>query len=105
VPQPRVYFTQAVTSEIDWICIATEVILQLGGDALIGILRLTIAFALLAGMTALVLISGALLALPFRGRTQGIEKTREAVSASTKSLYAATTEHLQSLKAAKTDGA
>jgi len=29
VPQPRVYFTQAVTSEIDWICIATEVILQL----------------------------------------------------------------------------
>jgi hypothetical protein len=38
-------------------------------------------------------------------RTQAIEDTGEEVSASTKSLYAATTEHLQSLKAAKTYGA
>jgi ATP-binding cassette subfamily C protein len=98
-------FTHALTSEIDRIGWATSVILQLAGDVVIGILYLTIAFALSAGMTALVLMSGALLAFIFRGRTQAIEDTGEQVSASTKSLYAATIEHLQSLKAAKTYGA
>ncbi len=53
----------------------------------------------------LVLMSGGLLAFAFRGRSRTIEKTGEEVSASTKSLYAATTEHLQTLKAAKTYGA
>jgi ATP-binding cassette subfamily C protein len=97
-------FSHALTSEIDRIGIATDVILQLVGDIVIGILYLTIAFALSAGMTALVLMSGGLLAFAFRGRIQAIEETGEEVSASTKSLYAATTEHLQSLKAAKTYG-
>jgi ATP-binding cassette, subfamily C, bacterial len=98
-------FTHALTSEIDRVGWATNVILELAGDLVIGIVYLTIAFALSAGMTALVLASGALLAFAFRGRTQAIEDTGEEVSASTKSLYAATTEHLQSLKAAKTYGA
>ncbi|MGA9314705.1 MAG: ABC transporter ATP-binding protein, partial [Solirubrobacteraceae bacterium] len=98
-------FNHALTSEIDRIGMATNVILQLAGDVVIGILYLSIAFALSAGMTALVLISGALLVLAFRGRTQAIEDKGEEVSASTKSLYAAATEHLQSLKAAKTYGA
>ena len=98
-------FTHALTSEIDRIGWTTNVILQLAGDVVIGILYLTIAFALSAGMTVLVLMSGALLAFIFRGRTQAIEDTGEQVSASTKSLYAATIEHLQSLKAAKTYGA
>ena len=98
-------FNHVLTSEIDRIGMATNVILQLAGDVVIGILYLTIAFALSAGMTALVLISGALLVLAFRGRTQAIEDKGEEVSASTKSLYAAATEHLQSLKAAKTYGA
>jgi ATP-binding cassette subfamily C protein len=95
-------FSHALTSEIDRIGIATNVILQLAGDVVIGILYLTIAFALSTGMTALVLISGGLLAFVFRGRTRAIEETGEEVSASTKSLHAATTEHLQTLKAAKT---
>lgn len=98
-------FNHALTSEIDRIGMATNVILQLAGDVVIGILYLTIAFALSAGMTALVLISGALLVFAFRGRTQAIEDKGEEVSASTKSLYAAATEHLQSLKAAKAYGA
>jgi ATP-binding cassette subfamily C protein len=54
-------FTHALTSEIDRIGIATNIILQLAGDIVIGILYLMIAFALSAGMTALVLVSGALL--------------------------------------------
>ena len=66
---------------------------------------MTIAFALSAGMTALVLVSGALLTFVFRGRTHAIETQGEEVSSTNKSLYAATIEHLQSLKAAKTYGA
>jgi ABC-type transport system involved in cytochrome bd biosynthesis fused ATPase/permease subunit len=62
-------FTHALTSEIDRIVWGTNVILQLAGDVVIGILYLAIAFALSARMTALVLMSGALLAFAFRGRT------------------------------------
>lgn len=98
-------FSHALTSEIDRIGGATSIILQLAGDIVIGILYLAIAFALSAEMTALVLASGALLAFAFRGRTQAIEDTGEELSASTRSLYAAAIEHLQSLKAAKTYGA
>src|ERR1700730_6978291 len=98
-------FTHALTSEIDRIGWTTNVILQLAGDVVIGILYLTIAFALSAGMTVLVLMSGALLAFIFRGRTQAIEDTGEQAPAPAKTLYAATIEHLQSLKAAKTYGA
>ena len=69
------------------------------------VLYMVIAFALSAGMTALVLVSGALLTFVFRGRTHAIEEQGEEVSSTNKSLYAATIEHLQSLKAAKTYGA
>lgn len=98
-------FSHALTSEIDRIGWATNVMLQFVGDAVIGILYVAIAFALSAAMTVLVLISGALLAFAFRGRTQAIEETGEGISASNKSLYAAATEHLQSLKAVKAYGA
>jgi ATP-binding cassette, subfamily C, bacterial len=98
-------FAHALTSEIDRVGDATNIILQLAADLVIGILYLAIAFALSAGMTLLVLLSGALLAFAFRGRTRVIEAAGEEVSASTKSLYAATIEHLQSLKAAKAYGA
>ena len=98
-------FAHALTSEIDRVGDATNIILQLAADIVIGILYLAIAFALSAGMTVLVLLSGALLAFAFRGRTHIIEEAGKEVSASTQSLYAATIEHLQSLKAAKAYGA
>jgi len=98
-------FTHALTSEIERIGIATNTALVLTGEVVIGMLYMAIAFALSAGMTALVLISGALLAFAFRGRTRAIENQGEEVSATNKSLYAASMEHLQSLKAAKTYGA
>jgi len=66
---------------------------------------MVIAFAVSAGMTTLVLLSGAVLTFLFRGRTHAIEAQGEEVSSTNKSLYAATIEHLQSLKAAKTYGA
>jgi ATP-binding cassette subfamily C protein len=98
-------FTHALTAEVTRIGVATNYALVLAGEVVIGVLYMAIAFALSAGMTALVLISGAMLAFAFRGRTHAIEIRGEEVSATTKSLYAATIEHLQSLKAAKTYGA
>ncbi len=98
-------FTHALTSEVSRIGYATNLALVFISEVAIGILYMAIAFALSAGMTALVLISGALLAFAFRGRTHAIEIQGEEVSTTNKSLYAATIEHLQSLKAAKTYGA
>ena len=98
-------FTHALTSEVSRIGYATNLALVFISEVAIGILYMAIAFALSAGMTALVLISGALLAFAFRGRTHAIELQGEEVSTTNKSLYAATIEHLQSLKAAKTYGA
>ncbi|MGH7782081.1 MAG: ABC transporter ATP-binding protein [Candidatus Binataceae bacterium] len=98
-------FTHALTSEIERTGGAAIIFLQLAGDLVIGILYLAIAFALSRAMTSLVLMAGTLLAYIFRGRTQAIEETGEEISASNRSLYAATIEHVQSLKAAKAYGA
>jgi ATP-binding cassette, subfamily C, bacterial len=98
-------FTHALTHEVYRIGNGTNFALVFAGEVVLGILYMTIAFALSAGMTLLVLISGALLTFIFRKRTWAIETQGEEVSATNKSLYAATIEHLQSLKAAKTYGA
>lgn len=98
-------FTHALTHEVTRIGVGTNLALVLAGEVALGMLYMAIAFALSAGMTALVLVSGALLMLVFRGRTQAIEIQGEEVSATTQLLYAAAIEHLQSLKTAKTYGA
>jgi ATP-binding cassette subfamily C protein len=98
-------FTHALTSEVGRIGLATNFALVLAGEIVLVMLYMAIAFTVSAGMTALVLISGATLVFAFRGRTHAIEMQGEEVSVASKSLYAATIEHLQSLKAAKTYGA
>jgi ATP-binding cassette subfamily C protein len=98
-------FTHALTHEIYRIGNGTMLALTFAGEVALLVLYLTIAFALSAGMTVLVLVSGALLTFVFRGRTHAIETQGEEVSTTNKSLYAATIEHLQSLKAAKAYGA
>jgi ATP-binding cassette subfamily C protein len=98
-------FTHALTHEIYRIGNGTNVVLIFTGEVVLGTLYMAIAFALSAGMTALVLISGAMLTFIFRGHTHAIEEQGMEVSSTNKSLYAATIEHLQSLKAAKTYGA
>ena len=98
-------FTHALTHEIYRVGIGTNLALVFAGEVVLGILYMSIAFALSPGMTTLVLISGGCLAFIFRGRTHAIERQGQEVSASNKSLYAATIEHFQSLKAAKTYGA
>ena len=98
-------FTHALTHEIYRIGSGTNLALVFAGEIVLLVLYMAIAFALSAGMTGLVLVSGALLTLVFRGRTHAIQEQGEEVSSTNKSLYSATIEHLQSLKAAKTYGA
>jgi len=98
-------FTHALTHEIYRIGNGTDLALVFAGEIVLLVLYMAIAFALSAGMTTLVLVFGALLTFVFRGRTRAIEEQGEEVSSTNKSLYAATIEHLQSLKAAKTYGA
>jgi ATP-binding cassette subfamily C protein len=98
-------FTHALTHEVYRIGNGTSIALELAGEVTLVILYVAIAFAVSPGMTALVLAAGALLTFVFRGRTHALEKQGEEVSDTSKSLYAATIEHLQSLKAAKTYGA
>ena len=100
-------FTHAMTHEVYRIGNGNQSGARLlAGEIVLVILYVAIAFALSPGMTVLVLAAGALLAFVFRGRTHAIEKLGEEVSDTNKSrLYAATIEHLQSLKAAKTYGA
>jgi ATP-binding cassette subfamily C protein len=98
-------FIHALTHEIYRVGNGTNLALVFAGEVVLGILYMSIAFALSPGMTTLVLISGGCLAFIFRGRTHAIERQGQEVSASNKSLYAATIEHFQSLKAAKTYGA
>ncbi len=98
-------FTHALTHEIYRIGSGTNLVLVLAGEVVTIALYMVLAFAVSAGMTALVLLSGAVLTFVFRGRTHAIEEQGEEVSNTNKSLYAAIIEHLQSLKAAKTYGA
>ena len=98
-------FTHALTHEIYRIGSGTNLALVFTGEIVLLVLYMAIAFALSAGMTGLVLVSGALLTFVFRGRTHAIQEQGEEVSSTNKSLYSATIEHLQSLKAAKTYGA
>jgi ATP-binding cassette subfamily C protein len=98
-------FTHALTHEIYRIGNGTNLALVFAGEVVLLVLYMVIAFAVSAGMTTLVLLSGAVLTFLFRGRTHAIEAQGEEVSSTNKSLYAATIEHLQSLKAAKTYGA
>lgn len=98
-------FTHALTHEIYRIGSGTNLALVFTGEIVLLVLYMAIAFALSAGMTGLVLVSGAMLTFVFRGRTHAIQEQGEEVSSTNKSLYSATIEHLQSLKAAKTYGA
>jgi ATP-binding cassette subfamily C protein len=98
-------FTHALTHEIYRIGSGTNLALVLAGEVVLIALYMILAFAVSAGMTALVLLSGAILTFVFRGRTHAIEAQGQEVSNTNKSLYSAIIEHLQSLKAAKTYGA
>jgi ATP-binding cassette subfamily C protein len=98
-------FTHALSAEVTRVSYATLILMQLAADLVISILYLLIAFSLSAAMTALVIVCALVLVIAFRGRTQAIADTGQEISSSTKSLFAAISDHLLGLKTAKAYGA
>ncbi len=96
--------THALTAEIDRVEAATFEVLSLASTVLLFLLYLGIALAVSAPMTALALGCGVILVALLRGRTMLLRGAGAELSERTKGLYAATVEHLQSLKAAKMYG-
>lgn len=96
--------THALTSETERVEVAAFEALILASTALLFLLYLGIALAVSLPMTALALGCGIVLVALLRGRTALLRGSGAELSERTKALYAATVEHLQSLKAAKMYG-
>jgi ATP-binding cassette subfamily C protein len=97
--------THALTAELQRVGVGTYALQLIISDLAVSSIYLLIAFKLSAPMTGLVLACCAVLAIVFRGRIHAIRASGIEISASTKSLYAGTIEHLHSLKTAKAYGA
>jgi ATP-binding cassette subfamily C protein len=98
-------FTHALTAEIERVGLMTFNLVFLSADLILSLVYLLIAFLLSAPMTAVVLASGAVLALLMRGRTHALHESGAEVSRSVQELFSATIEHVQNLKTVKTYGA
>jgi ATP-binding cassette subfamily C protein len=96
--------THALTAEIERVEVATFEALSLAASVLLFLLYLAIALAISAPMTGLALGCGIVLVALLRRRTALLRGAGAELSERTKGLYAATVEHLQSLKAAKLYG-
>jgi ATP-binding cassette subfamily C protein len=98
-------FTHALTAEIGRVAECVSAWLMIAGDVVLGAVYLVVAFILSPAITLMVLAAGALLTLAMLGKTRRIERHGEDLARITNTLYAATDEHLQSLKTARTYGA
>jgi ATP-binding cassette subfamily C protein len=98
-------FTHALTAELSRVAECVSSWTMIAGDLVIGTIYLAVAFVLSPPITLMVLAAGALLAIAMRGRTQRIEHHGAELARITNLLYAATDEHLQSLKTARAYGA
>jgi ATP-binding cassette subfamily C protein len=98
-------FAHALTAEIGRVaeCVSSWTMIM-GEVALAGV-YLVVALVLSPAITLMVLAAGALLALAMLGKTRRIEHHGADLARITNTLYAATDEHLQSLKTARTYGA
>jgi len=98
-------FAQVLTSELDHVGTAAHDLVDLAVVSLIALVYIAIAFGVSPQITALVLISGATVALLLRRRVSDAHKAGEEMSATRARLYAAVSDHLGSLKTAKSYGA
>ncbi|MGD0291540.1 MAG: ABC transporter ATP-binding protein [Candidatus Binataceae bacterium] len=96
--------THALTAETDRVESATFAALGLASTGLLFLLYCGIALAVSVPMTALAFGCGLTLVVLLRGRTALLHGAGADLSEGTKGLYAATVEHLQTLKAAKLYG-
>lgn len=98
-------FTHALTAELTRVAGCVSSWNLIAGDLVLGSIYLALALALSPPITLMVLVAGALLALAMRRKTRRIERHGADLARITNLLYAATDEHLQSLKTARAYGA
>ena len=94
-------FTHALTAELARVTTCTYLLIGTLSSAILSLVYIAIALKLSAGMTCLVLATGAGMLLLSRRWMRAIHKSGAAVSESVSEVYAAATEHLQNLKAMK----
>jgi len=94
-------FTHALTAELTRVATCTYLLIAALSNAILAVVYIAIALKLSAGMTSLVLATGAVLLLVSRRWMRAVHASGTAVSESVSEVYASATEHLQNLKAMK----
>ncbi len=94
-------FTHALTAELTRVATCTYLLIGTVSSAILSLVYIAIALKLSAGMTSLVLATGAILLLLSRRWMRSVHQSGTAVSESMSEVYSAATEHLQNLKAMK----
>jgi ATP-binding cassette subfamily C protein len=94
-------FAHVLTSELDRIGTAAHDLVELGVAALVVAVYVAVALRFSAAITILVLVSGALLALVLRRRVGESHRLGREMTEARVRLHAAVTDHLNSLKTAK----
>ena len=98
-------YSQVLTDEVARVGTAVYYVLDLLVLIVVSLVYFALAFRVSPAMTAFALICGALLALTLRHEIERAHATGEDLSTSWTRLYAAVSEHLGSLKLAKSYGA
>jgi ATP-binding cassette subfamily C protein len=94
-------FTHALTAELTRVATCTYLLIGALANAVLALVYIALALKLSAGMTSLVLATGAVLLLISRRWMRAVFESGTAVSESVSEVYSAATEHLQNLKAMK----
>src|SRR3984885_12779798 len=94
-------FTHALTAELSRVSTCTFLLIGTLANTILALVYIALALKLSAGMTSLVLATGALLLLLSRRWMRAVHQSGTAVSESVSEVYSAATEHLQNLKAMK----
>ena len=98
-------FTFALTDEIGRVGVATYYAVDVTMTFVVSLVYLALALRVSPGMTAVVAACAVALGVVMRGRIRRARRSGEVRSAATSRLYAAITEHLGSLKTARSYGA
>ncbi len=98
-------FLHALTAEIERVGAAVASALTLAGEIALSAVYLGAAIALAPAITAIAIAAAGALALSLNARTRRIRERGEELTRATNLLYAAASEHLQSLKTARAYGA
>lgn len=98
-------FGQMLTARVDRVANAAYYLLDLFVTGVLALVYVAMAFRVSPSMTAFVIVCGPLFGLALRGRLRSARRVGEQYVAASKRLYAATSDHLDSMKMAKGYGA